>query len=173
MWILVISVPILAFWVISLPLTALVLLHKNIRKEDNKIKQYLLILYQGLKKDKFYWEFVNSARKIVIFAIFPLSLNLKMLVSILVLIIFSRVQVKLLPYNDPENNDIELSAINAGIITILSGMLYSQEEEVKSINFLLFMICIVLNINFLANWVYLLSEVFIKTSKFAEIVSLF
>ena len=31
--------------------------------EDWKIKKYFLVLFQGLKPDKFYWEFFNTFRK--------------------------------------------------------------------------------------------------------------
>ena len=71
MWSLFIGFPMLIVWVIGMPLIALIILFKNRHNlEDWKIKKYMLILYQGLRKETFYWEFVNTLRKFVI-----LSLN--------------------------------------------------------------------------------------------------
>lgn len=65
-WAAAVGLPMVGVWVIGMPLLALVILIKN-RKDldDQRIKKYLLILYQGLKPDAFYWEFVNAARKVV------------------------------------------------------------------------------------------------------------
>jgi len=72
-WCALLGAPILIIWVISLPVIALILLKKNIHKEgDNKVQQYFLILYQGLKIKHFYWEFVNSLRKVLILICFLL-----------------------------------------------------------------------------------------------------
>ena len=134
-WILLISVPSIIIWVISMPLIAFLLLFLNIKKQsDNKIKQYFLILYQGLKRDKFYWEFINTIRKILILLVFPLATTMKMLVSIMILVLLTRLQLKLQPYVDTENNQIEILATNAGIITIFSGLLYSQPEREGLLN---------------------------------------
>ena len=85
-WILAIACPILIVWVISMPLTALILLYKNHKAtDDNKVKQYFLILYQGLRPEAFNWEFVNTVRKsllLMIFGIFSfLDTPLKIMVS--------------------------------------------------------------------------------------------
>ena len=58
------------------PIFALILLARNIKKgEHNKVKQYMLILYQGLKHEKYYWEFVNSLRKVLILMSFSLLIT--------------------------------------------------------------------------------------------------
>lgn len=62
MWIFLIGVPMLAVWVIAAPTCALVLLIRHRNTSDSKVKQYLFILYQGLKPDKFYWEFINTGK---------------------------------------------------------------------------------------------------------------
>jgi hypothetical protein len=130
-----ISVPILTIWVISLPLATFILLYKNIKKDkENKISQYFLILYQGLKKDQFYWEFINTARKLLILVLFPLSTSLKMLCAIVILASFTRLQMYLKPYKNSSNDNVEILATNAGVLTIFSGLLYSQPEEVRSLN---------------------------------------
>ena len=70
-WLLAIALQIIVIWVISMPLIALYLLYKNHNKnEDNKVKQYFLILYQGLKPRAYYWEFVNIFRKVWVLIFF-------------------------------------------------------------------------------------------------------
>ena len=54
-------------WVITTPIIAFVILHKNRDHLDEEhIKKYYLILYQGLTREVFYWEFINTIRKVLI-----------------------------------------------------------------------------------------------------------
>jgi len=72
----------IAFWVIGMPILSLILLFKNFNSsEDNKIKQYFLILYQGLKPKRFYWEYINTMRKILILVALLLPSSLKIALS--------------------------------------------------------------------------------------------
>ncbi|CAI2371546.1 unnamed protein product [Moneuplotes crassus] len=169
LWISTISVPIIVIWVISCPLAALILLYKYLKAPyDNKVKQYFMILYQGLNRDKFYWEFVNTARKILILIIFPFSTSMKMLIAVSGLVIFARIQIRLQPYTDTENNKIEISAINAGILTIFSGLLYSQDEGIGLLDTATMIFCLVLNAHFFVNWLYLLVKSMQDSSKFSQ-----
>ena len=82
----------------------------------------MLVLYQGLKPKTFYWEFVNTIRKVLILmcSVFLSTENAlyKILASIVVLLAIIRVQLRLRPYKLEENNEIEQKAIYAGIITL-------------------------------------------------------
>lgn len=65
-WAAAVGVPMVGVWVIGMPLIALIVLIKNRKHlDDPRIKKYLLILYQGLRPNAFYWEFVNTARKVI------------------------------------------------------------------------------------------------------------
>jgi hypothetical protein len=78
LWLASVGIPIMIVWVIGMPLFALWVLIKNRNVlEDMKIKQYMLLLYQGLKPKVFYWEFINSFRKLLILwvVVFMSSLN--------------------------------------------------------------------------------------------------
>jgi hypothetical protein len=67
LWIVSVGIPIMVVWVIGMPLFALWVLIKNRNiLEEMKIKQYMLLLYQGPKPNAFYWEFINSFRKLLI-----------------------------------------------------------------------------------------------------------
>ena len=66
----VLSVPILILWVIGMPLFTLsVLIANRKRLEEEKIKRYYLLLYQGLKPKVYYWEFINTMRKFLVLSL--------------------------------------------------------------------------------------------------------
>ena len=160
-WCFIIGLPILAIWVTFTPIFALILLAKNINKnEDNRIKQYMLILYQGLKPNRYYWEFVNTLRKVLILMSFALlvvvSLAYKILISLMILLFTFRIQVRLKPYKNDNYNNIEILAIFAGSITLFSGLIFINDEGNQTIlNTLVLWFLIVFNIVFLARWAYL------------------
>ena len=163
------ALPILIVWVISMPVSAFVLLLKHRKEcESNKVKEYFLIFYQGLTPHVFYWEFVNTLRKTIVLASLLLSDNLKIAVSSLTLIITGRLQLQLKPYKNNDNNKIEFLAIVAGVVTILSSFIFTEKQKVNTLNNTIVIFVIMLNIIFILQWVYLLSRIF-KT-KFAQIV---
>ena len=82
-WIFTLAIPILVIWVIGMPVIALIIMFKHVPKlEENKVKQYFFILYQGLKQKLFFWEFINSLRKVLILISFMLPGNIKILASL-------------------------------------------------------------------------------------------
>ena len=139
-----------------MPIIAFILLWKNIKKSSNKVKQYMLILYQGLKLDKFYWEFVNTIRKVIILSSFALTPVLRILVSAAVLIFTIRLQKRLRPYKNEENNTVELYALVAGTITLMTGLVFNSENGVALINMLFLIMLVCLNTKFILEWIYLL-----------------
>ena len=162
MWCFVIGFPILVIWVIFIPIFALILLTIYIKKDgDNKVKQYMLILYQGLKPDRYYWEFVNSLRKVLILMSFSLFVTFpivyKIMIAIIILFITFRIQLYLNPYKKKEYNSIEILALLAGTITISSGLIFSIDEQDQESfwNAMILMFVIIFNIVFVLRWVYL------------------
>jgi len=89
------------------------------KAEDNKVKKYFLILYQGLRPKIFYWEFINSLRKILILGSLLLDDSYKILCSVTVLVTIWKIQNQLRPYKSNGNNEIEILGVNVGIITLL------------------------------------------------------
>ena len=68
-WVLFTGIPMLVIWVLGMPIIAFIFLYKSRNNlEDPTVKKYLLILYQGLRKETFYWELVNTLRKFLILA---------------------------------------------------------------------------------------------------------
>jgi len=141
-------------------------------KNDNKIKQYFLILYQGLKKDKFYWEFVNVLRKLLILAALLFPNSLKIMFGATVLIGTGRFQYNLKPYKIEDNNNVEMLAIVTGVFTVLSSLIYGEDEGVGFIeNFVLFF-TIILNIIFVLQWIRLFSQMYVKKNMLAKMVNI-
>ena len=135
-WIGTVAIPILAVWVIGAPLIALIILYRHRKSlEEGFIKEYMLILYQGLKPKSFYWEFINTLRKGLILwcSVFLSTYSpiYQTLFSVGILIGIMRLQQFLKPYKYYINNDLELSAINAGVATLFSGIIFSQENTTK------------------------------------------
>lgn len=142
-WIAIVALPILILWVIGFPLFGLIILIKNRKQLDNpRIQSYFLILYQGFKNDRFYWEFISAFRKFAILSIYSLlhsfSIQYQILCSssklftdpLVVLIFFYYFQRSMAPFKSAENNSIDLLAITVGIVTIYSGLIFSLEDEV-------------------------------------------
>jgi len=114
---LLITLPILAIWVIALPIICLVFLTKNIKdSQENKVKEYLLILYQGLKPEVFYWEFVNILRKLIILFSTLFDINTSFIfISAAALLSSGILQAMLKPYKNTDHNEIEFIAISASL----------------------------------------------------------
>ena len=54
----------LLVWGIGAPIAALIVLLKYKKSLDTwNVQKYLLVLYQGLKLERFYWELINTTRK--------------------------------------------------------------------------------------------------------------
>ena len=63
-WCAIAGVPMLLIWGIGAPILALAVMLKYKKSLDTwNVQKYLLVLYQGLKLKRFYWELINTARK--------------------------------------------------------------------------------------------------------------
>ena len=129
-WISFVALPILIFWVIGAPWVAYIVLHRNRKNLEGSIKSYMLMLYQGYKPEVFYWELVNTIRKVLILccSIFLSTETAiyKILLSIVVLVAILRIQIKLQPYKVEENNNLEQNMIIAGALTLFCGVLFTK-----------------------------------------------
>ena len=157
-----ISFPSIIIWVITTPVIAFVILFKNRNNlESDSIKLYYLILYQGFKKKAFYWEFVNVFRKVIIIAfstvLSVLSINYRLMMCILLLIVVERMQQRLKPYKVHENNDIEMKAIIAGTTVLFSGLVFeeSAKHNYPAFDTLAISVVLIYNAIFLIKWIYL------------------
>ena len=74
-----------------------------------------------------------------------------------VLIVSSRLEFYLKPYKREENTKVEILAIMAGVVTMNSGLVYSQDETISFLNLIVLIFVIVFNLFFVIEWTYLLS----------------
>ncbi len=65
-----IGLPLLIFWVIGLPTLGFMYFFKHREKLDRReMQEKYRIVYNGLKKKYFFWEFVNILRKIFLVSV--------------------------------------------------------------------------------------------------------
>ena len=159
-------------WVIIPPLFAFIILFKYRHQlEEDNVKNYYLILYQGLRHKVFYWEFINTIRKVMIISLNTilsvLSLEYRVLLGIILLFLISRIQLMMSPYKLKENNDIEVMSIIAGMLVLYCGIIFEEGQtyDYPKFDSVAMFILIIYNVMFLAHWVYFFLESFNFTNE--------
>lgn len=102
-WIYSLGLPMLVFYVIGFPVVHFTALFVNRnRLNDPKVIKYLLLLYQGVRHDRYYWELVNTLRKFLLLVLHIFIHDeykvLKALFGALILFITSLIQARLKPF---------------------------------------------------------------------------
>jgi hypothetical protein len=115
-WAALINIPILIIWTFGCPIAVLIVLYRNRQHLDSpSIQKYFLFLFQGLTNKWFYWEQVNTARKILMAAINVFMSKVPIIYSactaVLVLVFLLRLQIGLQPYKNQLNNNLEMEAM--------------------------------------------------------------
>ena len=105
-----------------------------------------MMLYQGLRVERFYWELVNMARKIILLSISvlfsTLSVNYKVLVASTIMIVFLRLQIKLAPYKLKLHNKLEFNEISTGTFTMFTILIFEfADKQIQIFNFLVLLAC--------------------------------
>ncbi|CAI2362117.1 unnamed protein product [Moneuplotes crassus] len=153
------ALPILLIWVILVPIIALkVVLHNK----DH--------MSQGFTPNRFYWEFINLLRKFISVFCLVFSTYTRIAFGTMILFITSRVQTSLRPYKEEKHNKIEVLAINACIVTILSNFSFLESEQVESLDTWELLLVLIANSIFIGHWISLLSRSFGEKSKFARMI---
>ena len=66
-WCAILGIPMILIWGLGIPISALIVMIRLRKSLDTwNVQKYLLMLYQGLKLECYYWELINSARKILL-----------------------------------------------------------------------------------------------------------
>jgi len=159
MWIFLLGAPMFIIYGIGIPLIAFIILKTRDNLESIETKRYFLMLYQGFKPRRFFWEFVNTLRKIIIMflSIFlaRVSLYMKTASIIITLLFFLRVQICLSPYKLEDNNRLERLEMTTGMMTLFGGMIFVEEDsQVEVIDFIIFLFIIFVNFYFIIHWMY-------------------
>ena len=124
---LIIAVPSLIVWGFGIPAFAWVLLARNKKKLDlTEKREKYGFLYNGYRKDFYFWESVNMYRKITIICI---SVFLRVagvitqaLVVFIVLILFLMINITFWPFAFKALNDMEIMSI---ITTMANSLLWT------------------------------------------------
>eukprot|EP00347_Sterkiella_histriomuscorum_P011816 403370990 len=128
-WSLGIGLPAIILWVVGLPVMGFLYLRRNQQQLDDPIffGKYKMI-YQGLKRKYFYWEFANILRKVLLISI-NVFLNLypnifKALLSLLTMSIFMKIQQNIQPYKNPVINQLAHREIMTSISTFFGALFF-------------------------------------------------
>jgi len=81
-------------------------------------------------------------------------------------------QLYLKPYKNENNNQAEFLAIVSGVVTILSGLVFTEDEQNNALNNVILIAAIILNIMFCIKWTSLILKIYEKKSKFIKTVIL-
>ncbi|CAI2367043.1 unnamed protein product [Moneuplotes crassus] len=162
-WIIFVSGPIILIWVIACPILALIIIYSGKKNSKNSnLSKYFIMIYQGLKPNRKYWEFINTLRKIVVLFSLLLSTTMAVGISMLALVFTARLQIYLDPYKNPQHSKVEYLAIMAGILTISGGLLFSQDEQHKILNSYILVAIVIINFKFILEWLYFVVSIYKK-----------
>ena len=116
LWYALLGIPMVLIWGIIFPIWGFMIMKSNLMNLDKwEIQKYFLFLNIGLKQEVYFWEFVNTIRKLLLLTI-PIILqtvssNYKALLIIVLLVIMLRVHKSLKPYKKESYNDFEYDEI--------------------------------------------------------------
>lgn len=82
------------------------------------------------------------------------STGILVVVSLLTLNI--RLQIALKPYKESYNNNIEIQAVSAGLVTIYTGLIFTQDSS-SVFKVSVFVFAMLVNAWFILGWAYLFS----------------
>jgi uncharacterized membrane protein len=110
-------------WVVGCPLLMGIILFKGRHSlTEPSMQRYFLMVYQGLKPKVFYWELINTLRKVLLVAISVFMSTLPImypaLTAVIVIVGLIRLQLRLNPYKNDANNKLEIDAMVTGGATL-------------------------------------------------------
>lgn len=175
----------LLFYVVGWPLGAFIILFKNRHKLDKpEVLKYIILLYQGLRHDKYYWELVNTFRKwaLLAFQVFiPDKLRImKALFGVFILGSISLTQARLKPFKisiistlgKELSNPLEHREMVSSLLTLYGGLIFAQKEkELPGLSIAFFIVIILANLRFLILWFFCATTVY-KTKRIPMILSI-
>ena len=167
MWSLAIGVPMILIWVISTPLLGYLYLRRNASNLDEEVFfSRFRMLYQGLKVEFYYWEFINIFRKVFLVITNVLLSSqpdiFKALLALFILALFLRLQTKMRPYKNELINDLEQRENMTSIVTFFGALFFVNAEVSDNVQLIIFFVILAANIWFFLLGGYLL----LRTQKF-------
>eukprot|EP00347_Sterkiella_histriomuscorum_P014067 403362285 len=156
---LIIGLPFMILWVIGLPLGTFIHLYMNRRNlEVEEFSSKYRVIYRGLKRENYYWEFINILRKIYIVAINVILQTqisiFKAMIILLVLVIQLRLQQRIQPYKSSIINELEKRELQATIVTFYAALFFVHNEIEDNIKTVVFGVIIAAIAYFIILWIY-------------------
>jgi len=171
-YLMMISLPGIALWVMLLPLVCLMyLVRKKRYLSDPKMQMRLSFLYKGYLSDVYYWEFVILYRKILLVCSFVflgrISIRVQALSVLAVLVTSLLLQIKVHPFLTPSLNLLEVKSILVSTVTIYVGLYYETQRLSKTyvdspVQITLFAVMLVANAYFVLGWLKAVSLKFLS-----------
>jgi hypothetical protein len=165
-------------YVVGFPAVAFIILYKSRNHLQNEsVVRYIILLYQGLKDEVYYWELVNTFRKVVLLSLhvfIPDTLRImKALFGVLTMFIISLIQARLRPFKIdiittlgkwlPINFTIEHREMVASLLTLYGGLIFVQESQsLTALSYVFFFLIMYMNMRYLLLWVFCMASVYKK-----------
>ena len=175
-WAFGLGIPMILLWVIGLPALGLYIVwYYRERLDDPLVLSRYKILFQGYRKEVFYWEFTNILRKVSIIMI-NVFLSIyspiyKAFAGTIALAIILSQQDYVQPYKVKIMNEVEFRESTTSIVTLFWGSFFILNNLPSTINIILIVLILICNIWFYSLWIHLL----LKSSAFSflRLISLF
>jgi hypothetical protein len=162
-----VGLPGLIVWGMGIPAAALgLLIRRRYRLRSMEVKTKFGFLYIGYTNANFYWEFVILYRKIAIaFAsvfLSSVSVSVQALVVMLIILVAFNLQVRFMPYENTELNQMEIKAILVAGVTIYSGLFFLTDDLSEPAKVALFGLILTSNIYFFSSWLFGISKTLLE-----------
>jgi hypothetical protein len=156
------GIPCIVVWVFAVPISCLLFMRSRLNELESLENKFRFgFLWNGYKKERFYWEFAIIGRKIVticaIIFIYNISVLVQAMSVLLIAILFLLLQYSAQPFKEPLQNRLEFYSILAVFVTCYAGVLFLSDDLKVELQAVVFAMVILANANFLLRWGYSLS----------------
>ena len=164
-------------YVIGFPFIVFWILYKNRKKLNNpEVLRHYLLLYQGVRHEKYYWELVNTFRKILLLILHVFISDklriIKALMGSSILFITSIVQAREKPYKIKIITSLEHREMISSMLTLYGGLIFVQEDnELLFLHIVTFALIVALNARFLFLWLFWVLWVYRKYTLIEKILN--
>jgi hypothetical protein len=156
------GIPCIIVWVFAVPISCLLFMRSRLNELESFENKFRFgFLWNGYKKERFYWEFAIIGRKIVticaIIFIYNISVLVQAMSVLLVAVLFLLLQYSAQPFKEPHLSRLEFYSILAVFATCFGGVLFLSNDLNVELQAVVFAMVILANANFLLRWGYSLT----------------
>jgi len=140
LWGCAIAIPNFLLWTIIMPLMLFNVLKKRAKNlHDVEIYAKYSFVYEGLKRERYYWEFLIIARKTLVIIIFVflnfISVQSQAFATFLVILAFTALHYYAWPYDDEKLNHAEMLSMMTLCVMVYSGMFFLSSNSIEELFF--------------------------------------